>query len=623
MCGFSVAVTKDNKAKLEVVKSMCDAIYHRGPDSENSVTYFSEKYVNMAHVRLEIVDHNELSNQPYEFNNLYSLVFNGEIYNFKEIRDNLKSKGYKFITDSDTEVLLKSYAEWGVEMLNMLNGMFAFVIYDKVSESIFLARDRYGVKPIYYAFDESNDLYIASEIKQFGAIPKFNLQENLESSYNFLINAETPKNENTFFSNVFKIKAGCYVLHKLNRDFKKNFNQQRWYDYPRQSVNHLSFQDASKNFKKLFDEALAYRLNCDVDIAITFSGGLDSSSVLFSLEKINIPDDLNIKTFSGRFHNTNVDEGEYINHGVNQSRFPRKDINLSPICSIDEFKKFSRFHDEPLLTSAVFAQWQLFKNISNEGARVVIDGLGADEILAGYKSFYRPRLKELLLKKQLMQLIKEARHMSKNFNFSILRPFVWLLSSILPSHFIKNTRARFNIGSVSKDFLSIESPKNESSDSCNDNFYSFSRAMHKERSLPQQLQWSDRNSMAFSIETRSPFLDFRLVDLLLPLPSEFKISSGENKRLLKSAMKDRIPQYILHRRDKQGFESPESLWLLESMNEIASNMIHDIEHRHMDIFSAKGLNYLKSIQSRETKYNSFYWRSLSYIFWRSEFFGKS
>lgn len=543
MCGIC-GIINFNKEPVEevLIRKMMQKIKHRGPDDEG---LFIDQNYGFGFVRLSILDLSPLGHQPmFDQNNRFMIIHNGEIYNYIEIREELKKKSYTFRSNTDTELILYSYIEWGEDCLNKFNGMWAFVIFDKIKREVFASRDRFGVKPFYY-FKDNNRLIFASEIKSI--LPLVNRDANNKIIYDYLLFNRTDHTEETFFKGIKKLQHGHYFKIKEGKIvFIK------WYNLSVKINNkYLSPED----YRKLFNDSLKLRLRADVPIGVSLSGGIDSSSIVTSLIKDFGLIDLN--TFSAIYGKDEpTDESDFIDEfkkSVKNMHF----TNPSAESFFNDFEDFIDAHNEPVPDIGPYAQYKVME-LASKYVTVTLDGQGADEQLAGYHNFFSIYYLELLRKLKVLTFIKENIQYLKKHKKLIV--YNYLAYYILPIGF----QNRINSGlfpSVSIEFIE----ENKLTSNISKNLYkpkslNESLFQHLEYKLEHLLRWEDLNAMHFSIESRVPFLDYRLVEATLSTPSSQKIYQGETKYLLREALKDILPIKITNRKDKKGFSNPRDKW---------------------------------------------------------------
>jgi len=542
MCGISGIINFNQKPILEKdIKLMMQIMKHRGPDDEG---LFIDNNIGLGFVRLSILDLSPAGHQPmFSHDGKFVIVFNGEIYNYLEIREELKGK-YQFITGTDTEVILTAYQEWGDKCLDRFNGMFAFVIFDTQTKEIFGARDRFGIKPFYY-FKDNERFIFASEIKSILPFVKREANDKIISDY--LLFNRTDHLEETFFQNIKKLQHGHYF--RINEE---RFHPKRWYNLIEKISNKILLPE---EYRKLFNDSLKLRLRADVPIGVSLSGGIDSSSIVASL--ISDFDLTELNTFSVVYGKDEpTDESEFIDEFkkvVNNMHYTYPNADSF----FNDFECFIDAHNEPVPDIGPYAQYKVME-LAAKHVTVTLDGQGADEQLAGYHYFFGSFYFELLRQFRLNKFISENfQYFKKHKALDALK---YLLYYMLPSR-IQTKISNTLFPSISLTFLNANSfnpvinrmlynPK-----SLNE-----SLIQHFEFKLEHLLRWEDLNSMHFSIESRVPFLDYRLVEATLSTPSNQKIYQGETKFLLREALKDILPTKIINRKDKKGFSNPRDKW---------------------------------------------------------------
>lgn len=544
MCGISGIINLNNKAAEEQdVRLMMEKMKHRGPDDEG---VFIEDNIGLGFVRLSILDLTIAGHQPmFSNDNNLIIIFNGEIFNYIEIKEQLKDK-YEFKTGTDTEVILAAYKEWGDSCLDKLNGMFAFVVYNRTTKNVFAARDRFGIKPFYYYQDEDKFIF-ASEIKSI--LPLLKTKEpNNQLIYDYLIFNRTDHTENTFFKNIKKLNHGnCLNIKDNQLTFSK------WYDLSLKVQK--SKPISPEEYRDLFKESLKLRLRSDVPVGVSLSGGIDSSAVVSSLIKDFDLTELN--TFSAVYGKQEAtDESEFIDEFksmVKNMHYTSPDADTF----FDDFESFIDAHNEPVPDIGPYVQFKVMELVRDH-VTVTLDGQGADEMLAGYHNFFGPYYIELLRGFNIPKFIKENYYyFKKHKSLNALKFFIYYL---LPEK-LQTSLTSNRLPSLSKNFLNNVDKTNR----INKMLYkskNLNEALlqHFEYKLEHLLRWGDLNSMHFSIESRVPFLDYRLVEATISSPSLQKISNGETKHILREAVKDILPEKIINRKDKKGFSNPREKW---------------------------------------------------------------
>lgn len=533
MCGISAWIESD-PIDIDNFKAFNNIVSHRGPDASQVRTYsIAERYIAFGHRRLSIIDLAETANQPLSRNN-YSIIFNGEIYNYIELRTELKNKGVIFQTSSDTEVLLAGYITWGKDFLHKLNGMFAFIILDCNNGVLFFARDRFGVKPLYYY---KNDLgvYFASEIKQFSKVKGFSPIGNVNTICNFVKNRYLDYNHETLFKDVFQLKGGEAGTLRL-QDMK--LSTYRWYDLA------ASKPRKNKTFFKLFGDSVDLRLRSDVEVGSCLSGGIDSNSIVFFADSRlrGQKKSYTLQTFTSCFDESKYDERELVKITQDKTSikshyvFPKKDKFYS------DLKNLIWFQDGPVWSSSMYAQSCIFEAAKAKGVSVMLDGQGADEIFCGYTSiFYPAYFRALNFKEKFYELLS-----SKNRLYTIrvwVRNLIGERETCSPSVFVSKFDDQYQ-----KKFASL----NE----CVLHMVNFH--------LPALLHFEDRNSMRYSIEARLPFLDYKLVEYGFHSDPSERIGSATSKKVVRAAIAKIVPKEITENPIKKGFGTPQRSWLLNN-----------------------------------------------------------
>jgi len=568
MCGIVGDINFNSKnIEEQNIKEMMQKIKHRGPDDEG---LFIENNIGLGFVRLSIIDLSSAGHQPMlSDDNRFVLIFNGEIFNYIELREELISKGYKFKTDSDSEVLLKSYQEWGKECLDKFNGMWAFVIYNRETKEIFGARDRFGIKPFYYYKDKDRFVF-ASEIKAIKVLLKDSLSINDQAIFDYLVFNRTDYGDKTFYNEIYRVPHGHSFTISPNGEFKLN----KWYNL---SSNCNKDKIDSDEYRKLLTSSIKLRMRSDVPVGVCLSGGLDSSTIISIIsKKLNIKD---IKSFSAVYgKGKKGDESEFIDE---MSPF-LNNMHYSKPTAKSLFKDINdmvNLLDEPVPTTSIYAQYKVME-LAKKHATVTLDGQGADEQLAGYPYFYGFYFKELLTNFAIKELFTELfYYMKKHKSLYGIKTMLFFL---LPKSLKLKLKVK-NISYIQNDFFKNHNGRNI----LTDEFYGAdtlkkSLINHFEYKLEHLLKWEDLNSMRFSIESRVPFLDYRVVEQTLSLENENYIKKGVAKHILRESIKSIVPEKIRMRYDKVGFSTPEDEWFRESFFQ---EMINSILKNPTDTFS--------------------------------------
>jgi len=554
MCGIAGVFSIHEKQSLEVVKRMTDSLRHRGPDGEG-IWERKDGALILGHRRLAILDLTENASQPMPYaEERYHIVFNGEIYNYIELREELETQGYRFQSNSDTEVLLALYDQRKEKCLEELDGMFAFAIWDEQERSLFCARDRFGEKPFYYFFDERKGFYFASEMKALWAagIHKVPDPEMWENYLQFSRVMDPKDQSRTFYKSISQLENGQYLLITSAR-FKPVIKKYYGIDLirTRRLVNENDIVD---EFRALLKESVRKRLRSDVPVGSSLSGGLDSSTIVMLMDQLG-NGSLVQKTFSARFRDFERDEGEYISAVLDKCKsvkgfsvWPQKE-------EMDEvITKLIYHQEEPFISPTVFAQWKVMELARKEGVLVLLDGQGADEQLAGYLYYYNHYLSQLY-----HHSYSEFQHEVSSFEE---------LRGIQHALHPRNHTVKMRLGRIKRRFFKEEVlGKDHLSRQLLISTMTFG--------LKELLRYADRNSMAHSVEVRLPFLDHKLVEFVFSLPDRFKLRNGWTKYILRESMKDLLPEKIAWRVGKVGYETPDSSWLSGVRGKGNSRLVSD------------------------------------------------
>lgn len=562
MCGISGIISNDNQVtSVETLRKMSAALSHRGPDGEFHWRNESGT-VGFAHNRLAIIDLTETGRQPMHYMERYTIVYSGEIYNYKEIRDVLQKKGYVFRSTSDTEVILAAYDHFNTECLKEFDGMFSFAIWDEKERTLFAARDRFGEKPFYYYFDEHR-LAFASEMKALWAAG-IERRPNLKMLFNFLTIAYTDnpnQPEETFFENISKLPPSHFLIYKEGED---ELLIERYWDIDVTNINTtISDKDAIDRFEELFRISVSRRLRSDVAIGTSLSGGVDSTSIVATCKSLNA-DQYSHICFSAIFPGYEKDESA--NAAKAAAYFGLKQFTVSPTPEdlVKDFHRLTYHQEEPFSSASVYMQYKVYDLASQHGIRVLLDGQGADETIAGYHKYFKWYWQELFRKRKLLSS-KELNAAREN-NIRERFGFRNIVAALVPDFASIFLEKQYLLKAVQQEDLERQFAKDQSKEayytlptifSLNGILY-FNTMIH---GLEELLRYADRNSMAHGAEVRLPFLSHELIEFVFSLPAHFKIREGWTKWLLRKSMEKHLPFEIAWRKDKVGFEPPQFLWM--------------------------------------------------------------
>lgn len=567
MCGIAGIFNLHQKYPVapERLRKMTEALRHRGPDDDG---IFIDVNLGLGHRRLAIIELSPRGHQPMaNAEGTRWIVYNGEIYNHRALREELAAKGRRFQSQSDTEVILQAYEEFGPDCVTRFEGMFAFALWDAARQRLLLARDRFGIKPLYFYRDE-RQLLFASEIKAILAVLPQTPPYNSRLIYDFLALGALDHTDETFFAGIHKLPAA----HWLTLDREGRERRQRYWDFEvREEVAALSesaIEEHCEQFFALFTAAVRSHLMSEVPVGSCLSGGLDSSAVVGVINRIiraehNATVGERQQTFSACHEDARVDEQPFIDAVIQATGAVSHRVFPQAEKFREQLPRLLWHQEEPFAGTSVFAQWEVMRLARERGVIVLLDGQGADEQLLGYRKFYVFYLRHLLRTGRAALALEEfARHYGS-----------WrVLKTVQLRRGLRYwPGARFGSVAVAHKILLqsfAEKFRDESpSLGAERNLGARLKADMTRFSLPVLLRYEDKNSMAFARESRVPFLDHRLVEYLASLPLNLKLRAGWTKYCLRRGGRGVIPEKILQRKDKLGFATPEEDWLRHALRE--------------------------------------------------------
>jgi len=597
MCGF-VAMVALNGAKTDgsIVQRMSNAIRHRGPDHEGS--YVSGP-VAFGFRRLAILDLTPAGHQPmFSPDGRIVLVFNGEIYNYVELKRELEARGREFSSSGDSEVLLQAYLEWGPACVQRFNGMWAFLIYDMRQDTIFGSRDRFGKKPL-YRYRQGDYVFFASEIKailESGLHPR---TVNWKVASRFLLLAKLDGfNHQTFYSDIQEAPAGS----AFTLDLKGAAAEWRYWSIDSSISENIDNNPAS-SFYEIFHDAVRLRMRSDVPVGVFLSGGLDSTSIICEMSRLwNGASERPVhplKAFT--YHSPEFDESAYIRDTIRQTGAEL--VRFEPDTSLlwDNLRRMLWHQDEPVHSVVPLITFELFRMAARGGYKVILNGQGADEVLAGYWSFFKNYWCLLLKDFHFVEAWREIGAFSllhQGAHVSILKKTT--------RHLIGSQLCRFPLYRKLAGRKRLEAARRNSwftselwrcldAEDADDDGYAepsltvaLKQAVEQEP-LPLYLRIEDRNSMAHSVEARLPFLDYRLVSFAFSLPDNWRVRGPWNKYVLRQAMAGRIPSSVRNRVDKMGFPAPWRDWFAESLYTPLQDTLNSRSMRERGIYNISAI----------------------------------
>lgn len=564
MCGFVALISPAVPISLPLFDAMRDRLIHRGPDNGSTWLHPLGR-VGLAHRRLSIIDTSHAADQPMpSVDGAMHIAFNGEIYNFLELRAELESLGVTFRTRSDTEVLLAALQHWGEAALQRLNGMFAFALWDERNRRLFVARDRFGEKPLFIGRGKFGTVAFASEMKAILAHPLISDSVNAEATARYSASAWREDDEKTFFDSIERLPPAHAAWYRADGTLERRWRY--WTPDYTDIDDNIKPREAVEKFAELMTRSVRLRLRADVPIGSSLSGGLDSSVIVGLLSQERSDSTFTQNTFSACFpDDPTMSEDKEIEAVVQHTGVNSFVVEPSPFRLAQESLLLHWHQEEPFLSASIYLQWCVARLARQHNTTVLLDGQGADELLAGYQFYFRQRQLDMLDRGQ-KQL---AQRETAKFNRRLRRA---------SSQYVNASR-RFNAEIAYSDEQLAELIKRGDLPAVFHYKYDSAVApaipgMRLRRtlseallynSLPMLLRYADRNSMAFSRETRLPYLDYDLVDFCLRLPDHFYVRHGWQKWILRQAAGNTIPGKIRWRADKVGYAAPLDHWLRKEL----------------------------------------------------------
>jgi asparagine synthase (glutamine-hydrolysing) len=567
VCGLAAIVDLGGGLDPGQVRAMGDALRHRGPDAEGE---YADAACALAFRRLAIIDLSPAGNQPMaDPSGRYRLVHNGEIYNYVELREELEALGRRFRSESDTEVVLQSYLEWGSECVGRFVGMWAFLVWDAEERSLFASRDRFGVKPLYYRRADDR-LELASELKAFRG-PR---RPNLRAVRDYLAHAALDHSPETFFDGILRLPA-AHNLHFSHGGLRL---ERYWQLEPAGP----SPADPAAAVRELFLDSIRLHLRSDVPVGTALSGGLDSSAIAVCVNQLLRTDGAAAapvgerqKTFTVYFEDAGFDERPYAEAVVAATSTDAHWVTFSADELVACLPAIVHAQEEPFNSTSIAAGWFVQRAAARAGMKVMLDGQGGDEVFAGYHTFFGARFGDLLAQGRMRELAAEVGAYRRIQGAGALETAARLAQPFFPEAVADRVRGRTRGGAqlVHRDLGGAGHglPQRNGSAFPDRLRRSLERILTR-RGLPELLRYEDRNSMAHSIEARVPFLDHRLVELLYSLDGGELIARGRTKAVLRRALGDLLPPVVRERTDKLGFVTPERRFLRGPLGDLAADV---------------------------------------------------
>jgi asparagine synthase (glutamine-hydrolysing) len=602
IAGFSDAHLSEDQKKSTIFKMLL-SIEHRGKDCS---LHFMHEATVLGHNRLSIIDTSDDANQPFHYKHL-TIVFNGEIYNYLEVRDELKAAGHQFKTGSDTEVILHAYEEWGANCVEKFMGMWAFVIYNSESRELFCSRDRFGIKPFYYIF-ENNRFYFASEIKALKETDVFRKDINLEQVDRFLTLGLVEYRDQRWYRNIKALEASRNLTLK---DGKLQITQ---YWRIKSGSSDLNFQDAVSEVRRLLQRSVQQHLRSDVKVGACLSGGIDSATLVSMMSQTeNFDFDAYNVYYDGK---GDTDERKWVYDVI--EKYP----NVRPhyICPGDDdirdaFEKMVHIQDGPYPGSGVISQYFVFKAAAADQIKVMIDGQGADEYFGGYTNFYPYFFSYLMRSGKLLKLVNEIDIFSSNNELNTAQKLKMYFRAFRKMFMPYEQLKKVELQSTNK---FMKENIDHSFEFIDNSYVSWYDTVFLQQIrllvLPNLLHFEDRNSMAFTIESRVPYLDHRLVEFVFSLPFDYKMNNGLTKYILRESARGLTPDSILSRTDKRGFTTPgETKWLRGQLSHLLEK--ENLKHLKDICYMPKVYKLAKHFKDGKLSESAMLWKLVTLNEW--------
>ncbi len=643
MCGIAGIVNLEGVNTLELHK-MSAVLQHRGPDDEgfllldakNKIQYLNgndtiaqlsglshiqdtaykiqDTKLGLLHRRLSILDLSPAGHQPMGYaDGKYQLVFNGEIYNYKELKVELKTLGYSFTSDSDTEVILAAYQQWGKACVNKFIGMWAIALLDVEKQQLFLSRDRFGIKPLYYT-SAQNKFAFASEIKALLSLDFIEPEANMNSVFEYVCFGATADPSSNLFKQIKPLAPGHNMvlnLNTLSTEISCYYNLEKNIE----AYNLPSDGAIQKTFEEILDNSINIHLRADVPVGSTLSGGLDSSTLVAMASRKMQGN--TFKTFTAAYHEKDIDESDFARKVIESQQnidghftYPNANTYWQDI------DKLIWHQDLPINSTSMFAQWEVMKLAKQQNIKVLLDGQGADEILGGYYNFAGLYLIEKLKHGNIPSFFTEKKELKNKFAPNINNALGRAAYYYLPEFVQRNIRAkkRLGMGFITADYQ--QKLNNIDVPARGGRTFKEQSLLSTQFGLQDLLRYEDRNSMAFSIESRVPFLDHHLVEFSIALNNDWKIKNGWTKYILRKTAEPLLDREVVWRKYKMGFLTPQKLWKLQSKKEL-DTFVNEV---NMPAFLDK--NYLLKLNNadiNDSSHLSEFWKMVSFLKWTQIF----
>lgn len=594
---------------------------HRGPDDQGVVELKCFRgHLVLGHTRLSIIDLSPGGHQPMQSaDGRFTIAYNGEIYNYRELRSELCGLGHVFHTESDTEVLLAAWSQWNTKCLRRLTGMFAFAVFDRQTSTLSLVRDAFGIKPLFFA-DHVKGFYFASEIPALLALLPGKTAMNLQRAYDYLVNAQYDDQAESFFAGIRHLQPGHLLTVGLNARGLRRVIQ--WWRPKITERTDLSLDQATQRLRDMFMDNVRLHLRSDVSLGAALSGGIDSSAVVCAMRKIE--PDMPIHTFSFLAQGSELNEAPWAELVATHVRAKAHQVIVGPKELAADLDDMIQTQGEPFGSTSIYAQYRVFKLAREHGMTVVLDGQGADELLAGYAGYPGARMRSLLEQGRIGELVRFALAWRRWPGRSLGRAAALLAETYTPQRLRRTALNLIGMEQEPKwlnlDVLreaGVRLCRRERPEHPEDAGRRLAAALREASSrdgLPALLRHADRNAMRWSVESRVPFLTTELAEFTLSLPESYLVSpTGETKHVFRLAMRGIVPDRILNRRDKIGFATPEREWL-RAMKPRIEPWLEDVEN--LPFVRATALRKAVATGLEKTRGSTFQaWRLINFCRW--------
>jgi len=624
MCGIAGMVSRQNSAPVdrEVLQRMAETLRHRGPD-DYGLEILGR--VGCTFRRLSIIDLSSTGHQPMsDESKRYWITFNGEVFNYRELRTVLEDEGYRFRSASDAEVILKSYMHWGVNCFERFRGMWGIIIWDAVKNQVVASRDYFGIKPLYFLHTR-DAIYWSSEIKAFQTI-NGKLEEDLGTSLDYLEYGLLNHSGRTFFKNVWELLPGQVAVIDADLQVSKHFCWTLEQDLANARPPCTEAEQISR-FRDVLIDAVDLSLRSDVPVWVLLSGGLDSSAIVSIIHHIAPHEKIN--TITVVHDDAEINEFEYVQEVVRTKNCNVEIVRIDERQWLEELEPFIYHMEQPVASTSVVNHWFLMKELQHRGIKVILSGQGIDEVLYGYVKLYMGYLfADLLRAGSLAALGREVYyHFSRREHIcsSSKEFYLQALKGLVPQWVAKYVKSRFVEGS--HDFIVANgvaagqraryTPQTmESCDLLHNAFY----RMLMVESIPRILHGEDKSSMAFSVEERVPFIDKCVISYLFSLPAHMKVRDGTSKWILRESLRGILPEKVRTRQSKLGFNSPEERWIQSKEFDEFVRTKRVLDALDGSVIDVKNFNErIQKFRDGERRYEPVFWRIYNYALWKSRF----